>query len=177
MYDKLRGCWRGPQKDSVKDTSEEEIQQAVKDITGKESPDIIEIHPDRLRDEALSEGGLILSEPAGHYNSSQGYLYEPCEEFDVAVIYVLHDLWGAPWDATAENYLRCLRPSKVRVIGYRQGAEIDRVLWRVTIRLDIESNIDVIEQEVEVGTHGFQNGLDASLHLSINRLQVERNRR
>lgn len=103
--------------------------------------------------------------PAPHYNSSHGFEYEANDHVGWTVVPVLHDLWGTLWNAAAANFLRCLRPSTVRVIEHRGAMTCDARTWRVTVHLDADNRISRIEQEVEVALVGFRNGHDASLYL------------
>lgn len=142
------------------DTPRREIGWMVHEMTDEEL---------RERDspENLARLEAERNAPAGHYNSSRGYTYEPSERMGWTSIPVLQNLWGTPWNTAAENFLRCLRPSVVRVVGFRQGVTLDAVTWRVTVYLgEGDVNIERIEQEVEVGLTGFRNGHDASCYLS-----------
>jgi hypothetical protein len=90
------------------------------------------------------------------------------------VIPVLTQLWGTPWNNAAVNFLLCLRPSYVRVTG-REGVTADSVIWRVTVYLEKDNRtIRKIEQEVDVGLHGFRFGRDASLYLRGKLEELER---
>ncbi len=171
--------------------SKENLHNIAVTLSGKDDPEILRIDPDRLPKEELTPSGIItpprnyaargesmnkdspenlqqLAEDrdalAPHYNTSQGYPYEPNERYGYLTLPVLLDLWGTAWNAAAANFLQCLRPSMVRVIGYRQSVTLDIANWRVTVYLDTDNKIDRIEQEVKVGLVGFRNGHDASLY-------------
>jgi len=77
---------------------------------------------------------------------------------------VLPQLVGRPWNNAAANFLVCLRPSAVRVTY--GSVTLDSYNWRVTVYLNQDGTIRLIEQEVEVGLAGFRNGHDAALYLA-----------
>lgn len=81
---------------------------------------------------------------------------------------MLPELYGRPWNNAAANFLACLRPSAVRVVGPGEGLTADSYVWRVTVLLDEGGNIQRIYQEVEIGLVGFRNGWDASQYLAGN---------
>lgn len=74
---------------------------------------------------------------------------------------VLEHLNLRQWNAGSANFIHALRPSAVRVVGPHEGMTTDAVPWRVTVHLTVDGRIRLIEQEVEMGGHGFRNGQDA----------------
>jgi len=84
-------------------------------------------------------------------NICQGQRFQPFNCYGFTVVESLPFLKGRPWDDIALGYVHALRPTSVRVIAYREGAQLDSRTWRVTVHLDEKGNIRSIEQEVQVG--------------------------
>lgn len=91
----------------------------------------------------------------------KSYPKEDSKKTGFATIEVLEKLKGTPYNNAAHNFLKSLRPSSIRVVEYGNPVTSDAKIWRVTVYLDINKNIGLIEQEVEVGLTGFRNGRDA----------------
>lgn len=72
---------------------------------------------------------------------------------------VFEFLKGRPWGDEAKSFVSSLRPSRVRIV--RDGKQCDSVAWRVTVWLNHDDTINLIEQEVvcnlygETDEHGF----------------------
>lgn len=62
---------------------------------------------------------------------------------------VLPFLVGLPWNNITEAWLYAVRPSKMRVT-YGE-VHTDSCLWRVTITLNRDDTIAMIQQEVQIG--------------------------
>jgi hypothetical protein len=99
--------------------------------------------------------------PVGHEGM---YAWPPSQ--GSMVLTVLPELTGRPWNNAAANYLLCLRPSAVRVT--HGTVTLDSYSWRVTVYLNEDNTIRLIEQEVNVGLTGFRNGWDAGNYLAGN---------
>lgn len=89
------------------------------------------------------------------YYCGQGKDYENSKLIATgwALIRVLPELTGLPWDEFALNYVHVLRPSKIRVSGGKsksRGFTCDAHTWRVSIVLDDNDIIKYIDQEVEI---------------------------
>jgi hypothetical protein len=102
---------------------------------------------------------------ADSYISSHGVDYETRDHsFGWFSLPVLQELWGTPWNNAATNFLRCLRPSAVRVTT--GNVTLDSMPWRVTVLLNgNRRTIQSIHQEVEVALNGFRNGSDAGSYI------------
>lgn len=87
-----------------------------------------------------------------------GATYEAPDRRGFMTIEVLPQLTGRMWDEDALNLVHALRPSSIRV----STGEIkcDSRTWRVTVYVDDYDVIMSIEQEVEVGLVGRENGAD-----------------
>ena len=78
------------------------------------------------------------------------------------IIRPLAFLHGRKWDDLALGFIHALRPSSVRVV--KTGAWLNSSNWRVTVWLNADDTIRVIEQEVAVGLpEGIQNGHEMNL--------------
>ena len=97
------------------------------------------------------------------YKSDQGKPYIPPEEKVWCVIRVLEFLNGRPWNQLALNFVHSLRPVMIRVV--RGATTLDAITWRVTVHVDLQGEIDFIEQEVEAGGVGANNGADLRAQL------------
>ena len=69
---------------------------------------------------------------------------------------VLPFLIGKPWNNLAINWMRALRTDDIRVVT--NVRTLDTCPWRVTVRIDEDSIIQEITQEVEVGLIGVHHG-------------------
>jgi hypothetical protein len=112
-----------------------------------------------------------LSEERAKTDEADKYIVYHHRKFDKnnkygwALIPVLQDLWGRPWNNAALSFIRALRPSYVRVITDAQTC--DACVWRVTVHLEKDNRtIRDIEQEVEVDLRGYRNGEDAKNYLN-----------
>jgi hypothetical protein len=109
---------------------------------------------------------------ADSYISSHGIAYETLEGYGWFSLPVLQELWGTPWNNAATNFLRCLRPTTVRVTT--GNVTLDSMPWRVTVLLNgNRRTIQSIYQEVEVSLTGFRNGVDANNYLRDNSRELE----
>lgn len=83
------------------------------------------------------------------------------ESYGYAVMELLPDLKGKPWNNLALSAVSTLRPSTLRVIGSEGHCHCDCDPWRVTVFLERDNRtIRSIEQEVSVDLHGCKNGDD-----------------
>jgi hypothetical protein len=97
-------------------------------------------------------GGVLFTVPEATATK------EP-ERIGYTVIRVLPELEGKLWGPVTRAYLRSLRPSSVRVVRPGQFETSDAKIWRVTVRLDADDRIALVDQEVDVDLpDGVENG-------------------
>lgn len=87
----------------------------------------------------------------GHTDGCDGDKFEPWGRRGFQDIQHLRFLTGRPWDDVALAWVHSLRPSRIRVLRWEDGQQLDSVGWRVTVTLDEHDRIMGISQEAEVG--------------------------
>lgn len=92
------------------------------------------------------------------YKGSHGEIYEQPEEVSWTVIPVLEFLNGIPYGMAALNYIHALNPSMIRVTTGEVKTDFRN--RRVTVYIDNMERIRKMEQEVEVGCHGYYTAHD-----------------
>jgi len=101
---------------------------------------------------------------ADKYKNTCGVAVKKSKSWSFAVVRVLEFLWGQPWNNLALNYVMGLNPTSIRVSTGTITA--DAYFGRVTVLLDKdERTIRKIEQEMQVGLIGCENGWDLNLKL------------
>jgi len=97
------------------------------------------------------------------YHSTHMVKYERPASIGWTCVETLPFLIGRKWNQLALNYVHSLRPSSIRVTT--GVVKLDAQSWRVTVYVDDNDIIEKIEQEVEVGSVGYNNAYEMRLEL------------
>lgn len=122
------------------------------------------------------KGNLILPEcdpmDPDQYVDSQGVRCEQPKDFGYQDIKVLPFLKGVLWGKVALGYVFGLRPSAIRVVTGEETT--DHILYRVTVRVNVNYVIEEIVQETRVALSGRMK-CGADLYDSLKVFDKEKN--